>query len=759
MKWVMKMVKKKKSKSKKIDLLRISNFVLLNTLIFHEILANNYPTKIRSLKRINKNQQAILIDEWKKIIDEINYIPIFSLAIRILSSYPVSPQIENLIKELKNLALDLLSSGVLMKHDLMGRIYHKLLLKTTGGYYATYYTSIPAAILLGDLIVKTEHNKWFFGDKEFLENFRLIDPACGSGTLLSACYLAIKDRYITEADNADLKFLHKVLMEKVIWGFDVLDYATHLSLITLALHNPKGIFTSAHIYTLKNGYENGKIYLGSLYLLNPQSNLLSIKDWAITVAKKKSDEDEREKDILISSLYKNFDIVIMNPPFSRSAKPNITFGYAEKKVQKLMKKELRKIIRDIGYQDIGKAGLGAPFIVLGHKLLKEEGRIGVVIPRAILSGVSWSKIRDLIWNEYEIEYIISNFDPGDKQENVEGWNWSENTDLGEVLIIARKTQKPSNKKETIFVNVWQKPKNSVESLLLSQIIRKKRKNLADSLLNNYWEDIVQGGKTKATMYKIPQTMLRDNWHIPCVFAQPSLNKFIMDVLQGIQMSPLDRFLSNIGPDIKVIKTHFEKANYTTQYPIVWGHQSIMNTIQLSQTFIGYGKPKSSRCDEIYNDNKSTLLLASRPHINIENLLAVETPNPVLATAFWELRLKKPEYKSLILLWLNSTFGFVLTLAYSVNSKAQIFKLKKEQLKYIPIPIPNSINLSEALKLYNKIKNKAFHSYPEEFDLASQGSGVRKMIDDFFISELNLNFNMQPIYKMLSQEPSLTLRRL
>jgi hypothetical protein len=60
----------------------------------------------------------------------------------------------------------------------------------------------------------------------------------------------------------------------------------------------------------------------------------------------------------------------------------------------------------------------------------ESGRIAMVLQRSVLSGVSWEIVRDQFLEKCEIEYIISNYDPGDPIRGVEGWNWSENTDLG-----------------------------------------------------------------------------------------------------------------------------------------------------------------------------------------------------------------------------------------------------------------------------------------------------------------------------------------
>ena len=93
-----------------------------------------------------------------------------------------------------------------------------------------------------------------------------------------------------------------------------------------------------------------------------------------------SGEREEFPEILVPP--NNFDVVIMNPPFSRSAKPNIKFGYASKEARKLMEDKLKRLTKRLNngkYKGIGKAGLGAYFVIIGDKMLKLNGRMGLVL--------------------------------------------------------------------------------------------------------------------------------------------------------------------------------------------------------------------------------------------------------------------------------------------------------------------------------------------------------------------------------------------
>jgi hypothetical protein len=182
------------------------------------------------------------------------------------------PLTEDALKILIGEAQKIASSRALLRHDLMGRIYHRLLLADVAKYYATYYTSVPAAWLLARLSLKTDNPAWDvdWSDVESVSGFRIGDLACGSGTLLSASYRTILDEHIvvsaSKGLNPNPNKMHKILLENVLWGFDVLLYATHLAITGLSLHNPSSVFEKSNMYVLPLTGK-GELRLGSVDFL------------------------------------------------------------------------------------------------------------------------------------------------------------------------------------------------------------------------------------------------------------------------------------------------------------------------------------------------------------------------------------------------------------------------------------------------------------------------------------------------------------
>lgn len=744
-------------KTKK-DILKMTFFVLIDAMIFQESIKGLYDT-VNSLDKANKPLKTYFKSQWDEIL-KIDYKSIFTVSYNVIDELPnISVETDYILSSLKNLSLMIINSGILTRHDFMGRIYHKLLLSTSGQYYATYYTAVPSAYLMSELLFKDDSFGWNFNGLEDLKNFRIVDPACGSGTLLSSSYISLRDLISTFIPYKKIHDFHKVMIEDVIYGWDVLGYATHLTHTVLGLHNPNTIVKSSNIATIPNGIDDtGKIVLGSITIMNRQTQLVN-KGLIEPVKIQSVDECSESYDPYINSIGK-FDLVIMNPPFTRSAKTNIKFGYTEKAIKLMMDKELSSILKCNGLSGVGQAGLGAAFVGLSQSLLKCNGVLAFIVPRAILSGVSWSKIRDGLFNQFEIKYIISNYDPGNKSLGIDGWSWSENTDLGEVMIIAQKTTKVLALKDTTYINLINKPQSEVYSICYANNIKKD--NLKEYIISGHFQDIKIDNKTVGYYYKVNQSVLKDNWLAPCLFSNPYLNALILSLKNELPLVELGTLIYKDGVDIKQIKDSFNFTNTPTGYSILLGQQSAMNKLVLKDNFISYGIPKTNKAIEIYDNCKSSLLLSERPHLGNDCLIMYYVNKQVLATAFWEIQFTEKDIEKLMMLWFNSTFGLLLYLSASTSSMAGIFKTKKKQLERMMVINPFKFEkdiLNEVNMLYNSIKDEEVKKFEEEFKLALKGRGVRYKIDRFFIKLLNIKINMELYYLLLQNEPSISGKRL
>jgi len=255
------------SKEDTQKLISTAGLLLVDAMVFHEIIAASHkevPTLSTLMTSANLKKE--LENSWQYIIDNINYEPVLDITLNILRNIPASSVVDKQLRLLGNLAYDIASSKVLLKHDLFGRIYHRLLLGNLVKYHATYYTSIPAARLLARLLINLPSSLTVedVPPKYSDEPLRIVDFACGSGTLLSAIYKEIDAKHRIESEHIKIDDLHRYMVEEGIWGFDVLHHAVHLAATVLSLHNPVPVKASK-LFALRLGESK---YLGSVNFLS-----------------------------------------------------------------------------------------------------------------------------------------------------------------------------------------------------------------------------------------------------------------------------------------------------------------------------------------------------------------------------------------------------------------------------------------------------------------------------------------------------------
>lgn len=346
------MRRKKKKMSEEDDrrIGRIAGLTLVNALIFQEVLASQRTAlpsvrRVRPIRQILSTQQPVdeLIEEWDFILDKIDYIPIFRVAREILKELPSGVGIEQSIRRLAKTALLVTGNRALLRHDLMGRVYHRLL--ADAKYFGAFYTKIPSATLLLKLTMDPDDWDVDWSDLDQVAQLRIADLACGTGTLLKATLQSIEDNYVRscviESLSPELTTLHKRVIEDSLYGGDVLLFALHLTASALAMHEPDVPFKGMRLFrTFLGGPQK---LLGSLDMrpdgrLPNQTLLLGTEAPTEQVTL----EGERAAQVTIPKL----DLAVMNPPFTRSVGGNLLFGSLPKSERTPLQLKLQHIVRN-----------------------------------------------------------------------------------------------------------------------------------------------------------------------------------------------------------------------------------------------------------------------------------------------------------------------------------------------------------------------------------------------------------------------------
>ena len=416
---------------------RMACAIIANALAFHERIAGKH----EGVKPLNlvcgpevANPQAETLAAWATIL-KINYWPIFSIARDILNQLD-SGYASQVLAVLRDTAQKVQSAGVTHAHDLTGRIFQRLIADRK--YLATFYTRPESASLLARLAVaKLEGVDW--ADAGAIGSLRIGDFACGTGALLSAVYEQVAARH--QRAGGDLAALHPVMMEEVLYGCDVIPSAVHITSATLSGVQPDVTFSQSRIYTMPYGRQSdGTVSIGSLELLQ-SSQLLTLFNTNDPALRTGSVGEETAAQINVDIPDGTFDIVIMNPPFTRNTgmeaekvgvfNPAFAAFNASDADQQAMGKRLTALKRGTCYH--GNAGIASAFAALGDKKLKPGGVLALVLPLSAASGLAWQSFREMLANYYTDLTVLSLADA-----NNDDLSFSADTGMAECLVIGRK---------------------------------------------------------------------------------------------------------------------------------------------------------------------------------------------------------------------------------------------------------------------------------------------------------------------------------
>ena len=415
---------------------RMACAIIANALVFHEHIAGMHP-EVKPLAKVCgdgvDNPQGEVLAAWDDILS-INYWAIFAIAKDIMEQLP-SGDAADILRRLRHTAQSVNATGVDNAHDLTGRIFQKLIADRK--YLATFYTLPASAALLARLAVaKMEGVDW--SSAEAIGRLRIGDFACGTGALLSAVYDQVAARH--ERAGGDAAALHRVMMEQVLYGCDVMPSAVHITGSTLSGMEPSVLFNSSRLYTMPYGrMKDNSVMIGSLELLQ-SSNVLTLFNTSDPAMRTGSAGEETAAQIRTEIPDASYDLVIMNPPFTRNvtregayadtiAAAFAGFGASDAD-QTQMAKRMEFLKKDTCYH--GNAGIASAFAGLAHKKIKPGGVLALVLPLSVANGLAWQGFRQMIDSGYTDMAVLS------IAANGRDMSFSSDTGMAECLVIARK---------------------------------------------------------------------------------------------------------------------------------------------------------------------------------------------------------------------------------------------------------------------------------------------------------------------------------
>lgn len=729
---------------------RMAATILINAFVFQENLAGRSGglEDVQSLDEMNSGSgmtKTMVIAEWSKIL-KINYWPIFGIARSLLEAIPANVA-SDILKKMHSTAGVLLSLNLGKSSDLSGVIFQRLI--SDRRFLATFYTTPASAALLTGLVFREDvaPNGRPWTEKDAPE-LRIGDFACGTGSLLCGAYSEVR-RHL-ETNGVSARKLHASFIEHGLIGCDVMPSATHITASMLSSAFPEQRYKRTKVLTLPYGRQpDGSVSLGAIEFLSTQG-ALSIIDTGAKGVGAVGDTDADPWEVLGGSGVEDesFDLVVMNPPFTRltggggktSEVPLPMFAAfgTEAEEQELMSQRTKKLTQ--GTAAHGNAGEASIFLQMSHNKTKVGGYIALVLPITILSGVAWAASRELIRKNYHdiVVVTIASSSSG-------SFAFSADTGTGECLIVAKKGNGPADRLSSISLTA--KPSAPFEGTELARLIREAIAGGALATL----EDGPLGG-TPLTLGDVRFGEMisgpvgqNDQWplfriadHTVAQVAYQLVSKSTL-WLPGAAKSesliiPMCRFeeLGDVGPyhlDVDgpgisggaargPFKIQDVKPGHAATFPLLNSHNA-ENERTLEIAYDSEGIPRIGKSE----DEKAVLLerreriwaTRSRLHLNTDfrfnsqSLAFALTKDESVGGRAWPtFKMKDADHDIIASLWFNCTLG-ILTYWWSANkSQDGRGSITTTQMPKLALLDPRKLKpaqMNAAKKFFNSHKTK------------------------------------------------------
>jgi hypothetical protein len=744
---------------------RVASLTLVNAMLFQEVISQR--ERIKTLRETIESKDIVgeFNLQWKYIESKIDFIPIFKVAREILLALPSSPETDKALRRLAESAIKISRNRAALRHDLMGRIFHRLL--ADAKFFGAFYTKIPAATLLLKLAIN--ENNWGIDwtDPDSIGQLCIADLACGTGTLLKAAMAAIVDKHIDESISSGLVArpdeVHRNLVENSLWGFDVLSSAVHLAASAIAMHDPRITVKRMHIYALPLGGKSQKMRaLGSIDFASAKT--LHVQKTLIGASIGPEEATSKKK---VGMSLPSLHLCTMNPPFTRSVYGNLLFGGVGEAERGDLQERLREVLDESKLEANITAGLGSAFVAIADRMMTKNGVLALVLPKAVLNGSAWAPTRSL-FRRYHLQYVICSHEP-------KNWNFSESTSLSEVLLILAKKRRDESSL-TKYINLWSQPKTSVEALAV--VREAHRKIAADLSATTGVCEIRTDGKKFGEMTQLSfHGHSQMSWALPASFAQTDLCRVAYFLSQGKLLLPGLGHIGNLkmvqlsdvatlGPDGRDIYDGFSLTSSSTPYPAFWGYnaEELSKLTQVSNQYLNpLTKPLPGRHLRDANllwSRSGTLMLPKELRLTTSRVAGVVLPTSALSNVWWPTRWTSdnPQLRTLmeqrLALWFNSTLGLFTMLMQGQETEGAWMKFPKAWYERLQILDLNSLTKSQSAaldKLWVTVKSQDLLPFPQ-----MSGDQTRKLIDDTFSHMLGIP-SLDQLRTMLSREPFISMR--
>ncbi|MEM1913741.1 MAG: N-6 DNA methylase [Thermofilaceae archaeon] len=355
-------------------------YVLLNKVIFYKVLERYYKDLPRleplyskksanTVSQYTVNQYLSRLNEFFNKAVEVtkDFEPIFETGIydeiKCVESEEVLKLLDWLITLIDQYRIERFG-------DIVGYVYEELIPAEERHQLGQFYTPKPIAELIVKWCIRTPDD-------------RVLDPGCGSGTFLVEAYKRLAGLKLGRKFS-EVKYVprdvHKQILSQ-LYGIDINEFPAHLTAMNLAMRNPREPCSITNVI------------VEDFFAVTPEEKRFTLYRVETVEGKKP-----------VEIIFKDFDAVVGNPPYTR-------WGELPQKVGNNIIKRIGKTLQAYDlYPLSGRRGAEYNMVVFwiihSSKFLKENSRLGMIVSDSWLQADYGIRFGRFLCDHFKIHAII-----------------------------------------------------------------------------------------------------------------------------------------------------------------------------------------------------------------------------------------------------------------------------------------------------------------------------------------------------------------
>ncbi len=668
------------ARTQQADGCTIAALLMMNAAMLHQrIHSGGWLSGISDLATLKNDTNVVqrTIREWGRIMWH-DFRPVLEPALKAIYAMEETGKKAGLERALHHLAAEAERIAEVyadMGADHAGPLFNKVMgnQASDGAYFTRPVAASIAARLALDACGEAD-----WSAARTWQDHKIVDLACGSGTLLAAMLTDMKRRARERgASKNQLADLQKLAVEDTITGLDINPISLQLAAAQLTAGNQEIRYRRMGLHCMPYGPrrdDSTRASTGTLELLEqkaiiPRAHELDLAGDSEIAARATWDpaDDAELEDAVAAAM--DARIVIMNPPFTNRAKMGAKFPKATQDQIRSRTDALEGLLVGAdpsltGFAD--KNSLRPLFVALADRVqTRPDGVVAMINPTIALSATSGLEERQILAQRFHIHTVLTCHQPG----NI---NMSQNTSINESIVVMRRHE-AGPKPPTRFVHLDRFPadESQVEDLY------RHLQSCPQGQMSNGWGEVSEW----------PADRMEEGDWSPAIWRSPEL----AETARKYANSP---YLTEIGiPDRTAhassqrLYENFEKSpmDHPGMIPVIGskgaGGQKTIRATPDENWIPRQGRESQA---EHYGKWHSHLLVTAGQATNTARLTAVASETKYIGGGWFPVTGTQLDESKAIAVFLNSTAGR-LQFMRSPGRKLEFPKYQPDVINTLRIP--------------------------------------------------------------------------